>query len=106
MLDLPQFSWPLRFETQTDGTVTFAEFEQGTSGELLASAAVVASTPRGQRIDDESFGVSELVFQAGPVDTDRLSSELQQADDRLDLQVDELFDVADATRRHVTIRPS
>lgn len=104
MTDLPQFAWPLQFTTRPDGAVVLAELEQGTREELQASAAVIAATPRGRRIDDPAFGVSELVFQQGAVDTELLASELQQTDDRLELDVDELLDLSDPAHRTVTAR--
>lgn len=106
MADLPQFTWPVQFETRPDGTVAFAELEQGTPAELMASAAVLAATPRGRRHDDPAFGISELVFQQGAIDTDRLAAELRQGDDRLELDVDELLDITNATRRTVNARLS
>lgn len=89
MPDSPHYSWPLAFETQQDGTITFGQVEEGSDAELEASAAVIISTPRGHRDDDPTFGVSPLVFQGG-VDTDRLADELQQADPRLSVEADEV----------------
>jgi hypothetical protein len=98
MPDLPHYDWPLRF---TPGG--FAVVEQDTSEELDASAAVIASVPRGWRDDDPSFGVTPLVFSQGPIDAERLSAELAQADDRLAVDVDEVLDLVDAMRREIVV---
>ena len=103
-MDLPHYDWPLTFTAQPDGTVGFALVEQDTPDDLQATAALIASVPRGHRDDDPSFGVSDLAFQQGPVDTDLFAAELAQADDRLaDLDATELLDVRDATRRTVRV---
>lgn len=103
MADLPQFAWPVAFQSHPNGAVTFAEVEQGTADEHRASAALIAATRRGQRLDDQSFGVSELLFQEGFVDTDRLAGEIRQSDDRLELDAGEVLEVADTMRRTVTV---
>lgn len=103
-----QFAWPMSFAALPDATVAFAEIEQDTTDDLKASAAVVLCTPKGANLDDATFGVDQLVFQDGPLDTDRLAADLQQADNRLTVDVDELIDLADATRRvvNVSVEPS
>lgn len=102
MPDRPQFAWPFAFVTQPDGSMTVGEVEQGTPAERVASAAVVISTRRRQRMDDPSFGITPLTFQQGAIDTHRLTAEIEQSDPRLDLDADELLDLADATSRVIT----
>lgn len=101
MPDLPHFAWPMRFVTLPDGTVTYATVEQDTEPDLQASAAIIACTPRGWRDDDPTFGVTSPVFSQGPLDTDRLAAEIAQADDRLDIDAEEVLDLADAMNRQV-----
>jgi hypothetical protein len=104
MAELPHPSWPLRVVTNADGSRTFALCEQDGAEDLRSSAAVIASTPRGQREDDPNFGITPLAFDhAGDINTDRLAAELGQSDDRLDLTPVEILDLADAMRRVVRI---
>lgn len=98
---LPHFDWPLRF-----GPAGFALVEQGTDRELEASAAVIASVPRGHRDDDPSFGVTKPVFEQGPLDGARMAGEISQADDRLDLSANEVIDLANAMKRRLTLHTS
>lgn len=93
MTALPHFAWPLRFATRPDGTVGFALVEQDTTSEHNASAALIASVPRGAREDDPTFGVSPLIFDSSPLDTDRLAAEIQQSDPRLDIDATEVLDL-------------
>lgn len=102
-VDLPHFGWPIRLVTNPDGTSGFAVVEQDTTPDLLASAAVIACTPRGHRDDDPSFGVTQLVFTQGPVDTGRLAAELQEADPRLDVTADETTQLTNAMVRNLTV---
>lgn len=106
MPELPHPAWPLAFATRPDGTVGFATVEQGTDEDRMASAAVIACTPRGHRDDDPTFGVTSPVFAQGPVDADRLAAEIAQSDPRLDLTVGEVLDLANATRRTVRLSVS
>lgn len=101
MAELPHFAWPMRFTTLPDGSVTYAAVEQDTEPDLLASAAIVACTPKGWRDDDPEFGVTRPVFDQGPIDTSRLAAELAAADDRLDVDVAEVIDLADAMNRQL-----
>lgn len=103
MAELPHFAWPMQFVTLPDGGVTYATVEQDTDADLEASAAIIACTPRGWRDDDPTFGVSSPVFEQGPIDTDRLAAELAQADDRLDVDVDEVLDLANAMNRQLAV---
>lgn len=93
------FDWPLRFVTGGG----FALVYQGTARELQASAAVIASVPRGHRDDDPSFGVTSPVWQDGPIDHERMAAEITQADDRLALDATEAVDLANAMRRTLTL---
>lgn len=103
MPDLPNLDWPVRLVTLPDGTVDFATVEQDTDPERRAAAAVAACTPKGHREDDPEYGVTQLVFQSGPIDTDQLAADLRASDDRLDLTASETFDLADAMTRTVTV---
>lgn len=103
MADLPDFAWPLQFQELADGSVVFAEVEQTSTAGHMAAAALIAATPRGRRIDQPGFGVTQLLFQQGPLDVDRLATEISAADPRLDLDADEVLDLADAARRQVSV---
>lgn len=103
MPELPHPDWPLRFQTRADGSVAFAEVEQGTVAELEASAAVIAATPRGSHLGDPLFGVTTPLFEPVPVDAQRLARELAQSDPRLDLTARETADLLNATARTVRI---
>jgi hypothetical protein len=94
MPDLPHLTWPYQLGMTVD---------QDTDDELLASAAVIASTRRGPRDDLPGFGVSDPTFSQGPIDLERLAGELAQADDRLHLDGDEAIDLAAATARTVRL---
>lgn len=88
MADLSHLPWPYHLGT---------DVEQLSDEELLASAAVIASTPRGHRDDLPSFGVTSLVFQQEPLDLETFAAELANSDDRLNVDADELLDLAAAT---------
>lgn len=103
VIDLPHFNWPLRFVTHPDGTAGFASVEQDTDEELMASAAVIASTPRGHRDDLPSFGVTHPVFESTPLDAEQLAAEIKQHDGRLSLTAADLADLADPTRRTIRV---
>jgi hypothetical protein len=104
---LLQPAWPLRFVTRPDGTVGFADCVQASAQDRMSRAAIVVCTPKDHRDDAPSFGVSELQFQQGHIDTDRLVSEIQHSDQALaGLEATEIFDAlsqVDATRRVVSI---
>lgn len=98
MADLPHYSWPLRF-----AAAGFAVCDQDSDEDLRSRAAVVASTPRGWRHDDPSFGVSDPTFTQGAIDADRIASEIAQSDQGLDLTAEEIIDLRDAMNRTVTV---
>lgn len=87
MADLPHLGWPYRL-----GAVV----EQDSPQELLASAAVIACTPRGQRDDNPAFGVTTPLFEQRPVDTRRLAAEISRSDPRLNPSVEEAAGLRDA----------
>jgi hypothetical protein len=95
--------WPLQFVMRADGTVTFAEVAQDTDDERKASAAVIASTPRGSHLGDAAFGVTSPLFEHAPLDADRLAAEIAQSDPRLDVTAKETADMANAARRILTV---
>jgi hypothetical protein len=92
MTDLPHLAFPYRLGATVD---------QGSPAELAASALVIARTPRGHRDDLPAFGTTEMVFTQGPVDTERFAQDLAASDPRLDVDTEELLDLADTTIRHV-----
>lgn len=94
MAELSHFAWPFQLG---------ADLEQDTPQELSASAAVILCTPRGERDDDPHFGVTAPVFDTQPIDTVRLARELAQSDPRLDPDVSEVLDLADATRAAIRV---
>jgi hypothetical protein len=97
--DLPHLAWPLRFAQRADGSTGFALVEQDTDDDLLSSAAVIASTPRGHRDDDPTFGVTSPLFAQGDLEPAALAIEISQSDERLQIDADELIDYADAGTR-------
>lgn len=103
MADLPQPAWPLQFVTNPDGTVSFAEVEQATGPDRQARAAIVLCTPKGWRDDDPSFGVSDLRFQQGAIDTHRLAAELNASDPAIQATADEVIDLLAPTLRVVRV---
>lgn len=104
MPDLAQPGWPLRFITLPDGTTQFATVIQDSDQDREASAAVIISTPKGWRDDEPAFGITPLVGQTGPIDTDRLASELAQSDPRLaDVTAAETVNLLRATDRVVRV---
>jgi hypothetical protein len=90
----PHYAWPFRL-----GSVV----EQDSTEEHLAAAAVVACTPRGHRADRPGFGVTQQLFAQGPLDLELLADEILASDSRLDVDADELIDLADATVRTVRL---
>lgn len=92
MTDLPHLAFPYRLG---------ATVEQDTFAERVASALVIALTPRGHRDDLPEFGITPPLFVEGAIDTDRLAAELAASDDRLDVDATELVDLADATVREI-----
>jgi hypothetical protein len=78
-----------------------ATVEQGSPAELAASALVIARTPRGHHDSMPEFGVTQQVFAQGPIDTERFADELAASDPRLDVDADELLDLAATTIRRV-----
>lgn len=103
MPDLPVLDWPVQFVTSPDGTVDFATVEQDSTDEHKAAAAVIVCTQRGERPDADTYGITELVFQQGGINTDRLADEINESDDRLDVTATDAADVVDATRREITV---
>jgi hypothetical protein len=101
--DLDHPAWPLRFETRPNGTVTFAAVAQDTDAERKANAAVIAATPRGAHLGDPAFGVTTPLFEAVPLDVERLAREIAQSDPRLDLTVTDTIDLLNAAARTLTV---
>lgn len=97
MSDLPHLAFPYRLG---------ATVEQGSPAELAASALVIARTPRGHHDAFPEFGVTQQVFAQGPIDTQLFAQELAASDPRLDIEAEELLDLANTTIRRVraTIR--
>lgn len=103
MIELPHPAWPLQFVTHADGAVTYADIEQDTDAERKATAAVIASTPRGSHLGDPTFGVTTPLFEQVPLDVDRMAREIQQSDPRLELTVAETADLVNAAKRILTV---
>jgi hypothetical protein len=103
--ELPHYDFPMRFVTDADGLVRFATVEQNTPDERQASAALIVSTPRGARMDDPVFGVTEVQWTLGAVDTARLAAEIEQSDPRLELETGEMVDLVEARVRNITVGP-
>jgi hypothetical protein len=101
--ELPHPAWPMAYVPGPDGTVMLATVEQDSPEDLQASAAILVVTPRGHRDDDPGFGTTPLALRGGPIDVDRLAAELAAGDDRLQVDVEETLDLAQATVRHVLI---
>jgi hypothetical protein len=95
--DLLHLDWPFRL-----GATTL----QNSPEELRASAAVIACTPRGWRADDPAFGVTTPLFEQRPVDTDRLTRELHDSDQRLNYAARELLDLTDPTALVIQAGPT
>jgi hypothetical protein len=102
-IDPTQPDWPLRYETLPDGIVQLAEVEQGSDADRRARAAVICCVPREHRDDDPAFGITPLQWQHGNVNTSRLAAEINSSDGALDVTADEAFEIADATRRTITV---
>jgi hypothetical protein len=101
--DLPHLAWPMRFAPRPDGSTGVAMCQQDTTEDLLSSAAVIASTPRGHRDDDPTFGVTVPLFAMGDLQPAALGAEIAQADDRLEIDADELIDYAAASTRVIRV---
>lgn len=101
MDDVPHLSLPLRLIGQGLATV-----DQDTVEELANNVRAIVSFGRGERLDDESFGIEPIVFGSVPLNLNDIEATIATYEPRATVSVTENFDVSDPTADRVSIEVS
>lgn len=107
-IELQHYNWPLAFVTNPDGTVSFGSVEQDTPADEKAICGLVVSTFRGQREDDQDFGVDVPLFEQAPLDVGLVADQLNQSVPDLHATATEAADAVARVRDitiHATVTP-
>ena len=82
MDDIPHIAWPIRF-----GSGSYQTCQQDTEEELASNVAVIVGFERGSRIEAIDYGITDPTFQAMPVDTAEIESQVGYYEPRAVLTV-------------------
>jgi hypothetical protein len=100
---LPHFAHPVAFADQPDGTLALAVVEQDSFDDIVACLARIASYTVGHRDELPEFGITQLAFQRGDLQTGPLRAQLERWEPRADLSIREFADAVQRTLREVRV---
>jgi hypothetical protein len=94
----PHFDLPFRFQ---GGAV--AAVEQDTYNDVANCVEAIVRTPFGYRYDAPDFGLTDMVFDLQPLDTESVLAAIETQEPRADVLVEENPDFYDVLIARMTI---
>jgi hypothetical protein len=94
-VETPHFAHPFTIGEQPDGTLAALVREQDDIDEITDCVTRIVLFNRGDRDELPDFGIDDPLFAQQPIDTRRLSAQVAEWEDRVEVDADSQIDSLD-----------